>query len=75
VIFIDGGYRRLGLERNVSGLAEEVIVRHVVIVLEFVDELLVDEGEDVAVFQLELVGLERPLRLADHVERVQVPRP
>src|SRR5262245_13736204 len=67
-----GGYRLLGRR---SCLAEEVIIGHVVLVLERVDELLVDECEDVVVFQLDLVGLERPLGLAEHGQRAQVPRP
>ena len=52
-----GGYRLLGLGARRSCLVEEVIVRHVVLVLELVDELLVDECEEVVVFQLDLVGL------------------
>src|SRR5262245_26037382 len=70
-----GGYRLLGLGARRSCLAEEVIVRHAVLVLELVDELLVEECEDVVVFQLDLIGLERPLGLAEHGQRAQVPRP
>src|SRR4051812_24925232 len=61
--------------RSRSGLLEEVVVVHIIVGIELVDDLLVDERQHIFTILPDLIGPQRPFGLAELVERPEVPGP